>query len=286
MLLTWQNYFMRNLEQFKYYIAGLFEGDGHISLPPFDVTKKVFIPRFNITANIKDLPLLEYLNFHFGHGFIRKKIKNNAVVWTIGNLQGILKIINWLNGKLYTPKVEQFNLMIDWINKEKNLNIIKEEVKEIKLDNMWLTGFLDADSCFYLRATTKGKKERYSAKMTIDQRWISNTGRSYEPIMMKIKDYLEGSIRIVQKANGKNYYTLTVESKQARSKLILHLEKYKLKSSKYLDYECWKEGIKIIEGNKILMEIDKTNFKLIKTQMNNSRKIFSWKHLKDEGMPY
>jgi len=65
-------------ENTKDYIAGLFEGDGHISIAP--KSGKQYIPRWNITGHIKDLPALVHLKDLFGHGFIRMKQEDNAVV--------------------------------------------------------------------------------------------------------------------------------------------------------------------------------------------------------------
>jgi len=52
------------------------------------------LPRWHITAHIKDLPCIEHLHKIFGHGFIRRKTRENAVVWTIGNVAGLLKMID------------------------------------------------------------------------------------------------------------------------------------------------------------------------------------------------
>jgi hypothetical protein len=69
---------MKNIENTKDYIAGLFEGDGHILIAP--TSGKQYIPRWNITGHIKDLPCIEHLKALFGHGFIRIKQQENAVV--------------------------------------------------------------------------------------------------------------------------------------------------------------------------------------------------------------
>lgn len=100
-------------ELFGSYLAGLFEGDGHIWIPSLDtLKKKKHNPRFCITFHIKDLPLANKIKSIIGYGFIRIKNKENACVLTISPLEGLIKIINLINGKLRTPKINQLYLLI------------------------------------------------------------------------------------------------------------------------------------------------------------------------------
>jgi len=56
-------------------------------------------------------------------------------VLTIGSKEGVLKIIDWLNGRLRTPKVAEFNEMIDWFNLHSNLDIKKKPIIDQTLEN-------------------------------------------------------------------------------------------------------------------------------------------------------
>ena len=54
-------------------------------------------------------------------------------------------VINLINGYLRTPKIDQFNKLVDWINKKSNSNIsIYEPDTSSILKNAWLSGFIDA----------------------------------------------------------------------------------------------------------------------------------------------
>lgn len=268
----------KSIEDYKDYIAGLFEGDGHISFAS-PTSAKQYIPRWHITTHKKNLPFLEHLHTLIGFGFIRHKTQDNAEVLIIGNFDGILKIVEWLNGRLYTPKITEFNMLIDWLNSHKNLNIQKLSLKKDNLNNAWFSGFSDADSNFYLRTTTTGKKDRFAATFRIDQRLINSYGESYEPIMTLIANEFKGSLIVVQKANGKSYFQLNCNTSESLDLLINYFEKFSLLSSKFLDYECWKDAITIKRNNKPLTDTDKNNFIVLKNQMNNNRKFFSWQHL-------
>lgn len=69
----------RTLEEYKDYIAGLFEGDGHVSIAN-PMREKQHVPRWHITGHVKDMPCLEHLRGILGHGFIRLKRQENAAV--------------------------------------------------------------------------------------------------------------------------------------------------------------------------------------------------------------
>src|SRR5215471_6544935 len=100
------------------YLAGLYEGDGHISMSKIN-SRHQYNPRFNITFNQKDKPLAEKLLLliqkYNGNksGFIRIKHNENACVMTISNRESLLFIINLINGKLRGPKIYTFYKLID-----------------------------------------------------------------------------------------------------------------------------------------------------------------------------
>jgi len=102
------------------YLAGLVEGDGHISLSKaikVNSTVKNTSPYIAITFVNKDLPLINKLVEKFG-GRLRFKIKENAIVWTICKHKELVNMINLLNGNLRTPKILKFNGLIVWLNEK------------------------------------------------------------------------------------------------------------------------------------------------------------------------
>jgi hypothetical protein len=108
----------RNNIRFASYIAGLFEGDGHIWIPSNNLTKK-HNSKFNITFNLKDLPLAEILLKEISAGtknktgFIRKKVKNNACVLTISNIDSLKYIVTLMSPYMRSPKINQVNKLIN-----------------------------------------------------------------------------------------------------------------------------------------------------------------------------
>jgi hypothetical protein len=91
---------------FNSYLAGLIEGDGCIITPKKDKSDKgkIYYPSIQIVFNIKDLPLAFLIQKELKHGSVQKKKNTNACVLIINDLEGIIKIVNLINGYMRTPK--------------------------------------------------------------------------------------------------------------------------------------------------------------------------------------
>lgn len=264
------------------YIAGLFEGDGHISMI------KDKNPRFCITTHEKNEPWLIKIKEHFNnYGFIRRKTKERALVLTISNKAGLYLIANSLNGHLKTPKIEIFNQLINWLNtnyvEQAGLAFIENKTLNYNLDNAWLSGFIEADGGFYIRYSipkiTSNKLPRIGARFTIEQRMFSKSNLTYKLIMDSIAEFLQGKLNTITRNNGNTYYNLTVNSINSTNILVKYLDKYPLRSSKYLDYLNWKQVVLLIKDKQHLKQENLDNIKYLKREMNNSRTKYTWKHL-------
>ena len=102
------------------YIAGLWEGDGHIVLSSLC---------FAITFNNKNKKLcLELVNKYGGN--LRDKKKENAIVWQVTDQKGVLKIIKNIINYLRTPKKVKLLIVV---------GIIQEKLKNkgYKLNKVW-----------------------------------------------------------------------------------------------------------------------------------------------------
>lgn len=100
--------------QFAYYLAGLIEGDGSIIVPTFlKNTKGVYMyPYIKITFVEKDLPLALKWNSVLKVGRIYKE-KGKYINLVFYKLDVIFLIIQLIQGKMRTPKIEALNRLID-----------------------------------------------------------------------------------------------------------------------------------------------------------------------------
>jgi hypothetical protein len=266
------------------YLAGLFEGDGHIVISKGNHYNNEKIAKIRkitigITFNIKDLPLCEHLKFILGHGWIRIKDKENACVLTFHTDKGILVFVNKINGYLRSPKIYKFNKVIDYLNNKYSLNIIKcsEDYSAIG-SNSWLAGFIDADGGFYIRYTETNKL-RIACSLNIEQRMIEPTSNlSYEPIFLIISEFLNAKLEI-SKHNNKSYFFIRASNRNNLQVILNYFYSFNMYSSKYLDYQHWAIVANLLLSNTAYNLKNKKYIYQLKNTMNNKRIYFNWDHL-------
>lgn len=266
---------------FGNYLAGLYEGDGYIWIPEnkknpiYGISKPN--PVFGITFNIKDLSLANKILSLIGKGHIVKR-KGNSIELRITSIISLKKVIELINGKLRTPKIDQLYKLIDWMNLHHSLKIEKRTLDNSLINsNSWLAGLIDADGGFYIRHSSK----QISCKFNLEQRMVypkSLNNNSFEPILKEIASYLEINLNIRKRKKGNNYI-LRVENQKSVKNLINYLTKYTLFSSKYLDYLNWKEAFNTILNKNHMTKEGCINILNLKNKMNNKRIYFDWTHL-------
>jgi hypothetical protein len=125
------NFSDKNLNKGVYlahYLAGLIEGDGYISITN---QNRVIL---GITFNIKDRPLAEKLLSILGKGFIANR-SGNSIELRFSSKQTLCYIIELINGKFRTPKIDQLHKLIDWMNKTHSMNIKKLPLSDSSILN-------------------------------------------------------------------------------------------------------------------------------------------------------
>jgi hypothetical protein len=268
------------------YLAGLFEGDGHIWIQG-QKGKKTHNPRFCITFSLKNEPLAKKLLDIIEAGFIRYKLKDNACVLVVSPVIGLKKIVNLINGKLKTPKIYQLYKLIDWLNKNHNTNIEKLPLNKYSIiSSSWFSGFTDADGSFsvqYTKKETGAKKRKITCRLRIEQRILDPiTNESYYEILNQICLFLSCKLLIkTQKSTNNSYYTLAATNKISLETLIKYFNKYPLYSSKYLDYKDWEKVAYLILNNEHYTDEGIKIVEFIRRRMNTKRTEFKWDHLKN-----
>jgi hypothetical protein len=271
------------------YLAGLWEGDGHIILPSFDDKGRLKnTPCMAITAHIKQLPLFKVFKEQLG-GRIRFKNRENAIVWTVTAQADLLKIITLINGNIRSPKIYQFNLLIDYLNKifpTDNLVKYPEDCSSL-FENYWLAGFIDADGCFLIRYTESSVnpqtghkiKKRISARFTIEQSKSHKiTNISFESLMKRIADCFSAKL-YTSKHRGVEYWCIQVFSFNSLQILNNYFSHFPLLTTKRNDYDDFCKALDIIKAKKHKTEIDLKTIKDLKGGMNRKRTLYNWDHL-------
>lgn len=271
--------------KFGPYLAGLWEGDGHIWVPSYDGGKpsKRYNPHFAITFAEVDYPLVRVLQSLIG-GTIRHKIDNHAYVLTIVSISELINVIHIINGYLRTPKIDKFNTLITWINIKTKQNIATHKVDcSDLLSNAWLSGFIEADGSFDIRVSqtsTGSIKNRVSARLRLEQRQFDPVSLvSYSDIMSSIAEVFGTSLNTSTHNFQVQYFLIAASSAKARAIICNYFIMYPLFSSKRLNFQDWLVCHNLIVTNKHTSPEGRDTALKLKAGMNNKRTYLSWDHL-------
>jgi len=272
-----------NRHLFAHYLAGLIEGDGSIIVPNElrDNKGRKKYPSVQIAFNSKDLPLALIIQKILKCGSISKKKGANAYVLSINNFEGWLIIIDLINGKMKTPKINALYRLIDFLNLHYGCSFTKLPLNLDPLDSTpWFSGFIDADGCFFIRFTKAGKYPVHiECRFMIVQRQIDISSFSLFDILNSIANFLSSTVK--QTKTSTNYPNFEVRTLNLNSNSILvnYLDRFPLFSSKYLDYLVWKDVLNLFKNGEHKNDIGRDKILKLKMTINNSRTVFIWDHL-------
>jgi len=103
--------------------------------------------------------------------------------------------------------------------------------------NPWLSGFIDADGHFCIRARAKGDKHgRVECKFEIEQSQTDLSGESLRPVLEAMAAYLKTSVKSTKTNTKHPKFRVRTFNLLGNFVLIGYLNKHQLFSSKHLDY--------------------------------------------------
>jgi hypothetical protein len=272
-------------DQFSYYLAGLLEGDGHISLPHLgNITlNRVLNPRIVFTSHINNLELYVYTQTMLDGIGRFQLVNNNTIRYIIGEIKGITLFINTVHNKLRTPKNESFNKLIDFINKKYNLAISLSNLDKSNLsENSWFTGFTEGDGHFGVKIVESKPKSdtckrsvsnNLSLKFRLDQRFDDKiTSLSMLSIMEELAQFLSCKLSVYSKDNAK-VLSLNITYIEKVKFVIDYFNIYPLLGVKNKDFRDWEIVYHMIISGEHLTEIGRSKIKLIQSNMNSRRTL-------------
>ena len=273
------------------YIAGLIEGNGHIAV--HSNKGKAYTPKIIILFHKDDKPLAEKISSSLKVGRIIDRSKAGHYLLQILAKEEVLKVINLINGKMRTPKIEALHRAINYINQVDNLSIPLLDIDNSPIDsNNWLSGFTDAHGNFSMTIYDRKRNNnviRTSVqtffRIEVKQNYSNihspiNINNNYFNIMTKIAEFLTINLYTrTRTVEDKTYYSFMAIAHNSKSHEIIrkYFYRFPLFSSKYLNYLDWCRVQDL--HRKDLSKDNLESIKLIKNKLNKNRIVFNFSHL-------
>ena len=287
-----------NNQNFASYLTGLIEGDGSIIVPKSERSPKgkINYPSIHIAFHLKDLPLALLIQKNLGHGSLQRKKGVNCYTFVINNQEGIIKIVNLLNGNMRTPKINSLFNLIDWLNNKNHATspeyglteLTQKIIKQpLRIDSLFndsrLSGIIDSDGHFSVRTSMVEKDSRVGAKIEckfeFSQKQKDHLGNNTKLFLNNIARFLKTNVKNIRENTPNPQYRLRTNNLESNFILINYLSEYPLFGSKYLDYNDWKEILCLFKPRFKYSQENIDKILKIKSQMNNRRTCFIWNHL-------
>ena len=269
-----QIYNPKNEDNLYNYLTGLIEGDGHIYVPKTKYSDKKNYPSIQICFHLKDLPLCMKIQQALGFGSIHRKKGVNAYVFTINAQKDVLDSINFLNGRMRTPKLYYLHNLIDWFPE---LNLKKLPInKEPLTNNSWLAGFVEADGHFSIRATNTQKYPRVECRLEITQRQVDLLNNNNLEFLIPIAELCNTRVEYIREDTKHPQFRVRTLNILGTENTINYFKEYPLFGTKYLNYKDFVAAFELFK-RKDLNYVEECI--KIKNQMNDCRTIWNWDHL-------
>jgi len=244
-----------NNNNLGYYLAGLLEGDGSISLPSLggacaSSLNRVLNPRIVFTSHINNIGMYSFIQSELGNIGRFQKSGENILRYIIGDKESIILFINLVHGKLRTPKNQRFNDLINFMNNKYDLNISESLLDNSSFtDNSWFSGFSEADGHFgikYVESKPKSEtrkrsvSENISLKFRLDQRLYDKaTSTSMKPFMENLALFLNANLKTYKNNTNSEVLSVSIQSINNVSFLIDYFNKFPLIGDKLTDFKKW-----------------------------------------------
>lgn len=252
-----------NKEYLGYYLAGLLEGDGHLSLPSIGNTtlNRILNPRIVFTSHVNNLGMYAFIQSELGN-IGRFQLSGNTIRYIIGDIKGILYFIDLIHGKLRTPKNKRLNDVIEFLNAKYSLSISQSLLDKSSFkDNSWFTGFTEADGHFGIRyrerleksdTRKRSRSESISLLFRLDQRaFDESTSTCMKPFMNDLALFLSCNVNSYTVKN-KEVLSLHASAIDNLKLIIDYFNKYPLMGNKLNDFKKWEIVYNMIKSKEHL----------------------------------
>lgn len=276
--LTQQNS-VPNKSDFAYYLTGLLEGDGTISVPKRERTAegKPCYPAIAITFSLQDFSLAQLLQKRLNCGSIHKIKGRRAYTLNINDGKGISLLVSLLNGNMHTPKILKLHELIDWLNM-KNPQALLQKLPICQLpigETAWFAGFAEAEASFQVRHKKEKSFVRLECRFELAQ---SRRDGATQLFMTHLAKFLAVNLVHTRENQTHPQFRVRTSSLTSNALVVEYFRRFPLFGTKHLDFMDWARVYALFVTKKHRLEENIVLIKEIKGQMNVQRKTFTYDH--------
>lgn len=226
-----------------HYLAGLIDGEGHLSN----------IGQLVIPYGEKDASAAYWLKAHIGYGSVHKY--NRALKYVVSHSDGIGRVLDLINGKLRTvTKFNQAQLLLNNHKQSKDAQAFTMSTST-DFNNHWLAGFIDSNGSFQIKVISSKVKGICVPKS--EARLKLRIVQKDREILEAIQQFLAGPTnkgvsigeRLHKNKDGTPLtYHLETTSFSAFKRAVNYLDHYPLISNKRLHYMWSRKAYLLIQS--------------------------------------
>ena len=215
------------------WLAGQIDGDGC-----FLISKKGYTS-CEITMEQADEKAQAVVKDQIG-GYIRLRSGSKSLRWRLHNKQGMISLINQVNGQIRNP-----TRFAQLIKVSQILNLRPIQASSLTINNSWFAGFFDADGTI-----------TFSFKINRPQLTIA-VGQKTSEIQENFKLVFGGNIYFDKSYNG---YSWSIQSRQEISAFLEYIKLHPLYSHKINRFYLVPEYYSLTDSKAYEQDKSSTNF--------------------------
>ena len=207
--------------------------------------------RFFFQVCQKDPKILYKIRGALGFGAVRQSGNEEARHWryTVEDRRGLQRIMALFNGNLVLPKRRR--QFANWVCEAREILwpsfAFRDTGPVVSLDTGWLSGFIDAEGCFYAAFTTPSLRYtvsyRLAQKMHITQRDECGEREVLSQIGLLLQS--KATVRLVKPPDCYRIEICSIESHQV---LIEYLKRFPLQGKAVAFRQWWRVYLLRVEG--------------------------------------
>lgn len=242
-----------NDEMVSHYLAGLIDGDGHISTQ-FHIV---------IAFNKRDKKDAIALRTRLGSGQVRDDKTANSVNFVISNPEAVTRIALSIKDKLKHPvKIHQYNTRL-----VPKFNIPETSTSnKINFDTPWFTGFFEADGHLVTKIVDRRPKKKNK-----EVRLLAQIDQKDSVLLEQLYIYFKGGY-LGYRASQKTYYYSTISFKRMHT-VLKFFDKFSLQSAySYRIYTIMRKAYIMVQNGEHKTELGLKKIEKITGQLKGLRR--------------